>query len=192
MIRPLQITNINTKKLNIMSYTIVGMFPTTEAADKASHKLDNAGFEKEDYKVSRYSTTGDYDPEFGYDYEEDEKTTGFWDWLFGDDDSSKNKYSYAATKSNLVTVYTDDADRAERAREILNEEGALDVNDFTKDRYTTEEFSSPYNNLTSDERARIINKAKNNLYLTDDYRTYNLRNRGMTNEMDSLGSRDTF
>ena len=175
-----------------MSYTIVGMFPTSEAADKASNKLDNAGFDKEDYKVSRYSTTGNYNQEAGYDYDEDEKTSGFWNWLFGEDDSSRKKYSYAATKSNLVTVYTDDAERAEKAREILNEEGALDVNDFTKDRYTTEELSSPDNNLTSDEHARIIAKAKNNLYLTDDNRMYSLRDRGMSSDMDSLGSQDTF
>ncbi|MCP2038127.1 hypothetical protein [Chryseobacterium sp. HSC-36S06] len=173
-----------------MPYTIVGMFPTNEAADQASDRLDNAGFEKEDYKVSRYSTTGNYDPEFGYDYEEDEKTSGFWNWLFSDDDTTKNKYSYAATKSNLVTVYTDDAERAEKARDIMNEQGALDVNDFTKDRYSGESDSA--NHLSSDERARIINKAKNNLYMTDDNRNYSFRNRGMSNDMDSLGSRDTF
>ena len=58
--------------------------------------------------------------------------------------------------------------------------------------YTTEELSSPDNNLTSDERARIIAKAKNNLYLTDDNRMYSLRDRGMSSDMDSLGSQDTF
>lgn len=175
-----------------MSYTIVGMFPTSETADKASNKLDDAGFNKEEYKVSRYTTTGNYDQESGYDYEEDEKTNGFWNWLFGEDDSTKKRYSYAATKSNLVTVYTDDAERAEKARDILNEQGALDVNDFTKDRYRKDESISPDHNSVSREHARIIAKAKNDLYLTDENRSYSLRNRGMSSEMDSLGSQDTF
>ncbi|MGZ5285423.1 MAG: hypothetical protein ACXWB4_07195, partial [Kaistella sp.] len=76
-------------------------------------------------------------------------------------------------------------------RDIMNEQGALDVNDITKDRYTTEQ-NSDKNNLSQKERARIINKAKNGLYLTDDTRNYSFRNRGMSNEMDSLGSQDTF
>ena len=173
-----------------MSYTIVGMFPTTEAADRASHELNAAGFEKENYNVSGYSTSGDYDTDLGYDYDEDEKTTGFWDWLFGDDDNNKSKYSYAGTKSNMVTVYADSKEHAEKARDIMNEQGALDINDITKDRYAAEKSSDK--NLSEKERARIINKAKNSLYLTSDTRNYSVRNRGMSNDMDSLGSEDAF
>lgn len=170
-----------------MSYTVVGLFPTNEMADAASNKLDSAGFEKEDYRVSRYETKGEYDAD--YDYEEDEKTSGFWNWLFGDNDKDRKNYSYAGTKSNVVTVYTDDLDRAEKARDIMNDQGAINVSDFAKDRYITEEFASPDNNLTESERARIINKAKNDIYFTEK-RTYNVRNRetGMANDMDSLGS----
>lgn len=173
-----------------MSYTIVGMFPSNEMADHASDKLDNAGFAKEDYSVSRYSTNGDYSEDPAYDYDEDEKTSGFWNWLFGDNDSDRKKYSYAGTKSNIVTVYTDDLDRAEKAKAIMNEEGAININDFTKDRFSAEESASPHHTLSSDERARIINKAKNNLYLSNHDRTYNLRNKAMTDSMDSLGTRD--
>lgn len=172
-----------------MSYTIVGMFPTNEDADKASNKLDHSGFEKEDYKVSRYKTTGEYDT--SYDYEEDEKTSGFWNWLFGSDEHEKKKYSYAGTKSNLVTVYTDDIKRAEKARDIMNENGAINVSDFTKDRFGHQK--SPANHdLSADEKARIISKAKNNLYFTEDERTYHLRNEGMKTDMDNQGNRDTF
>ncbi|TXF79437.1 hypothetical protein [Chryseobacterium sp.] len=175
-----------------MSYTVVGMFPTTDDADQASNKLDNAGFAKEDYRVSKYSTSGEISGEKDFDYEEDEKTTGFWNWLFGDNETDKNRYSYAGTKSNLVTVYTDDLSRAEKAKEIMNDQGAINVNDFTKERYPAEEFISPDNNLTADERARIISKAKNDLYLTQEYRSYKVSDKGMTNEMDSQGNNTTF
>ncbi|KIA90729.1 hypothetical protein [Kaistella jeonii] len=176
-----------------MAYTIVGMFPTTEDADEASNKLDSAGFEKEDNKVSRYSTTGNYDKtSSNYHYKEDEKTSGFWNWLFGDDDDEKNKYSYAGTKSNLVTVYADDMDRAEKARDIMNDEGAINVNEFTKERYPHAETTAKHDDLSEAQRARIISKAKNNLYLTDDTRFYDATSDGMESDMDPDGSRNTF
>ena len=37
-----------------MSYTIVGMFPTKEDADKASNKLDNASFPR---KITEFRAT---------------------------------------------------------------------------------------------------------------------------------------
>lgn len=174
-----------------MSYTIVGMFPDTKMADDASNKLDSAGFEKEDYTISRYKTVGEYDANGDYEYEEDEKTTGFWNWLFGENESERKKYSYAGTKSNLVTVYTNDLDRAEKARDIMNNQGAINVNDFAGQNEPHEEFTSTESNtLSATERARIINKAKNDLYFSNDYRTYNVRSRGMTSDMDSMGTRD--
>lgn len=176
-----------------MAYTIVGMFPTNEDADQASDKLNSAGFQKEDYNVSRYSTSGEYDTtKSDYDYKEDEKTSGFWNWLFGDDEDNKQKYSYAGTKSNMVTVYTDEVDRAEKARDIMNDNGAINVNDFTKDRYANQTNAPTENHLSADERARIVNKAKNNLYFTEENRNYSVSSKGMDSDMDSLGSRDTF
>ena len=175
-----------------MSYTIVGMFPTNEDADKASEKLDHSDFAKEDYHVSRYSTSGDYDE--NNHYKEDEKTSGFWNWIFGDDEDQKNKYSYAGSKSNMVTVYTDDLDRAEKAREIMNDNGAVNVSDFTKDRYSNTSSPETSNRLSSDDRARIISKAKNNLYFIEGDRFYTTdRDEGMKSDMDSSGtSPNTF
>ncbi|MGV8915891.1 MAG: hypothetical protein ACOH1X_10640 [Kaistella sp.] len=165
-----------------MSYTIVGMFPTNEAADKASNKLDSAGFTKDDYKVSRNTTTGDFQKKSNQDFVEDEKTGDFWNWLFGDDEDEKERYSYAGSKSNLVTVYADNLDRAEKARDIMNDQGAINVSDFTKDKYTTE------NELSAKERARIIAKAKNNLYFTHEDRIETVQNKGMDSDMDSQGN----
>ena len=59
----------------------------------------------------------------------------------------------------------------------MNDQGAININDFTKNRYNNEEFVSPINNLTADERARHIKKAKNDLYFTEVTTTYSLNNR---------------
>ncbi len=172
-----------------MSYTVVGMFPTNEQATKASDKLYEAGFQKEDYHVSRYSTSREI-PEktTDYEFEEDEKTTGFWNWLFDADHNTKKKYSYAGSKNNLVTVYTNDVLRAEKARDLMNEGGAINVNELAKDRFDPAESTD----LDAKERARIIAKAKNNLYFINENRSYNILSKGMDSDMDSQGSNDTF
>lgn len=178
-----------------MAYTVVGLFPNHEMASTASNQLDTAGFEKENYNISNYSTSGEYNPdsERDFEYEEDEKTSGFWDWLFGEDETEKRKYSYAGTKSNVVTVYTDDLDRAEKAREILNSNGAIDVNDASKD-YVTEDheefISTNSNTITEAEKARILNKARNDIYISPSERTYSWKRRGMSHDMDSMGNAD--
>lgn len=180
-----------TLKNKIMSYTIVGMFPTATNADQASSKLDSAGFSKENYSVSRYTTDGEYDPNTNHSFQEDEKTSGFWDWLFGENEEERGKYSYAGTRSNIVTVYTDDLDSAQKAREILNNQGAINVNDFTKDKFPANE-ATHNSGLPEDQYARIIAKAKNDVYLTDENRVYTVKREGMESDMDSQGFRDTF
>lgn len=171
-----------------MSYTVVGLFPTNDDAAKASNKLDNNGFSKEDYSVSNFSRNQEIENDRNFDYDEDEKTSGFWNWLFEENETERRKYSYAGTKSNVVTVYTDDLDRAEEAKEIMNDMGALNVNDYTKDYYEGSEFADQHpNTISEQERARIINKARNNIYLESE-RTYNFRQKeGITDTMDSQG-----
>lgn len=172
-----------------MSYTVVGMFPNNEDAARASDKLSSGGFTQNEYNVSNYRRDSDVEGD-GYDYDEDESTSGFWGWLFGEDDNTRKKYSRAGSKSNVVTVYADDLDRAERAKQIMNDMGAVDVNDFTKDSFATgEEFVAPHTtDISEAERARIINKARNDNYVAAAERSYTIRRRtGMTDPMDSQG-----
>lgn len=174
-----------------MSYTIVGMFPNNEDLERVDVQLHSAGFPKEDYIISRYSTTPmDEKTSDDHQLKADDKISGFWSWLFGDNEEEKNKYSYAGTKSNIVTVYTDDMQRAETARKIMNDEGAININEFTKERYP--KTSVKNHDLSEAQRARIISKAKNNLYFTDATRFYNADSDGMESDMDSEGSRKTL
>ena len=93
----------------------------------------------------------------------------------------------------MVTVYTDDLDRAEKARDIMNDQGAINVNDFTKDRYGND-HTNANTEMNADERAKIINKAKNNLYFNEGDSFYSsTRDEGMKSDMDSTGtSPNTF
>lgn len=111
-----------------MNYTVVGLFRTAEEAQRASERLDDAGFEKENVDYSPYRYEGDYEGE-DFDYDEDERSGSFWDRLFGADEPVRRTYSAAGARSNVVTVYTDDEGRAERARDIMDENGAISVDD---------------------------------------------------------------
>lgn len=118
-----------------MNYTVVGLFPNNDMANDASNRLDSAGFSKEDYAVSNYRHEGDVDAS-SFDYEEDEDTRSFWDKLFGTDSSDdRKKYGYAGSKSNVVTVYTDSQERAEEASRIMDDAGAISVDDSLDENY---------------------------------------------------------
>ena len=172
-----------------MAYTIVGMFPANENADNAANQLDHSGFSKDDYTITRHTTT---ETEVkNLNTAEEEKTTGFWNWLFGDEENERERYSYAGTKSNLLTVYANDMEQAEKARDIMNDHGAIDVNEFTKDRFETQ-IHNTGTDISERERARIISKAKNNLYLSGNSRVVTEGDKGMSNDMDHQGTNDTF
>ncbi|RQP14536.1 MAG: hypothetical protein EAS48_01350 [Chryseobacterium sp.] len=201
-----------------MAYTVIGLFPNAEDADQASKKLKDADFPENTHSVSGYKYNdeyGDSDAEARYDYASDEKTGGFWNWLFGEDagnvesgsteyltDRERNRtlaqaYDEAGARSHTVTVHTDDHERAERARKIMDDAGAVNVHDFNNshakraniDRESNEnnreEFAEPKSN-----RSVVVNKARNESYVLPDTRIYTRTPRtGMSDPTDSLGNK---
>lgn len=153
-----------------MNYTVVGLFPNAEMANAASNRLDSAGFAKEDYNVSGYRTEGAVDASDDYEYDEDQDTRGFWDKLFGSDETDRKAYSYAGTRSNLVTVYTDSAERAEKAREIMDEAGATSVDDHLPESYhrNNPDYRQKYAVAGTTEQKNVANDAENIQVIKED------------------------
>jgi uncharacterized protein (TIGR02271 family) len=117
-----------------MGFTVIGMFRDRQNAQQASEKLMSAGFLKDSIDMSPYRADGDVvEDNRYYDYDEDNHSTGFWDWLFGSDTDEYKRYSYAASKSDIITVHAATKAEAERAAEILDHAGAVDVDDYTRD-----------------------------------------------------------
>ncbi len=109
-----------------MAYTVVGLFETQEQTDKAVKELAKAGFNNGIIDVSPYRAEGDYDGH-DYDFENEDKSDSFWDWLFGDDDDEKHSYRRMGARSHLVTVHTKSMAEAENANRVLDNVGALNV-----------------------------------------------------------------
>ncbi|MGI8951928.1 MAG: YsnF/AvaK domain-containing protein [Chitinophagaceae bacterium] len=90
----------------------------------------------ENYNTSKkYNTADDYSTSGStitsdYKNEHESGITKFFRSLFGNDDKEVNRYSEVARRSgSMVTVHAQSDDEAERAADILDEYGAVDVDE---------------------------------------------------------------
>lgn len=123
-----------------MSHTVVGVFSYTSEAQEAKQYLEGHGFNGSDIDIATNGTstngetTRDNDEDFG------DKIGNFFSNLFGSDDNDndvRSKYTNAGRKGTIVTVHARSTYDAQRAAEILDNYGAVDVNEWSGDNTTT-------------------------------------------------------
>lgn len=109
-----------------MSHTVIGVFTYTSEAQEAKQYLTNNGFSSSDIDIATQgenssSTTGDNSDRIG----------SFFSNLFTNDDDAdmRSKYTEAGRRGIIVTVHAKSADEAEKAVTILDNYGAIDVNE---------------------------------------------------------------
>lgn len=121
-----------------MAQTVIGMFESSSKAEEAVQELVEAGFTRDRIDVSRSSNAGSSYSSSGssgtsYSDSSDEHESGisrFFKSLFGNDDDDADKYSRVASQSqSIVTVHAQSQDEAERAADILDDNGAVDVDE---------------------------------------------------------------
>jgi uncharacterized protein (TIGR02271 family) len=121
-----------------MAQTVIGVFDSSREAQNAVDNLVSSGFSRNSIDISsrsgsslgsstsgsttRADRDGDGDVDFG------DKVGNFFNSLFGGSDEA-SKYSHVANKGCVVTVHAQSMQEAERAADILDEYGSLDVND---------------------------------------------------------------
>jgi uncharacterized protein (TIGR02271 family) len=125
-----------------MTHTVIGFFRDTPDARKAADALLREGFDERDIDFSSGGTRDDRD----YNEERSGKIGDFFRSLFSDNDYEKERYSHAARENSLVSVYVDDVNEAERAAEILDRHGAIEINEP----YTSGVSSDTYQGSESD------------------------------------------
>jgi len=122
-----------------MSHTVVGVFSYTSEAQEAKQYLESHGFNSSDIDIATNGTgttgetTRDNDEDFG------DKIGNFFSNLFGSDDDNdvRSKYTNAGRKGTIVTVHARSTYDAQRAAEILDNYGAVDVNEWSGDNTAT-------------------------------------------------------
>jgi uncharacterized protein (TIGR02271 family) len=125
--------------------TVIGVFDSASDAQRAVEQLVSNGFSRDnidlsaqtdsDYSDSNssstYSNTTYTDSSTRADRDDDHNSGigGFFNSLFGGDDDDTRKYTSVAERGSIVTVHAQSSDEAERAADLLDEYGAVDVDE---------------------------------------------------------------
>ena len=160
-----------------MSYIVVGLFPTQLEADKVLLKLENAGYNDYNLSHSHHETVQNVDIE---------KKNGFWNWLFDDNHLDKARFEYASIDHNTITVHLQTEQDAHIVKDILDNNGAVNVEEKTQD-FMTENFANHDYVISESRNAKIIAKAKNNLFFTNDRKPHHHHEKRIADEIDGLG-----
>lgn len=130
-----------------MRQTVVGIFDNESEAQKAIRELENDGFNRNaiDLSDNRSSAGG----ESSSDKDSGDGIGNFFRSLFGSDDDS-HVHTEVAKRGCVVTVHTESSDEAERAVDILDLYGAVDVNERYNQYRSTSDMSNTSYNQRSD------------------------------------------
>lgn len=113
---------INSEQLR--PQTVVGVFDYTNAAQTAIEYLLANDFKRNQIDISSKAL----DEEFGFSKNDDTSLTNWFKSVFGNENDAKTYTDIAKTRC-VVTVHTESIEQAERAAEILDNHGALEVED---------------------------------------------------------------
>jgi len=163
-----------------MGYTVVSVFPQTVDTEEIKKDLREKGFNEANIIVSKSNVEAGLNH-----YQGDEKTEGFFNYVFAHDAEMLDAYRTHSVGKNNVVVYADDLEQAKTAKALLNEKGALEV--YKK---PAEQEKDIPDGMTEQEYDGIIAKAKHNIYFLDSERTYSPNSRGMEDRMDDMGAKD--
>jgi len=122
-----------------MSSTVVGIFEYTSEAQEAQKYLLANGFSSDNVDIKTSGTTGTTGADYAADApRKDESSDGignFFRNLFGDDDDDLDRYTEAGRRGTILTVHARTADEAEKAARILDNYGAVDIDEDTNKSY---------------------------------------------------------
>lgn len=161
-----------------MSYIVVGLFPTQLEADKVLLKLENAGYNDYNLSHSHQEIVQNVDIE---------KKNGFWNWLFDDNHLDRARFEYASIDHNTITVHLKTEQDAHIVKDILDNNGAVNVEEKARD-YMFENHPQAHQKYSVSEsmNAKIIAKAKNNLFFTNNRKPHHVHENRKAEEIDGL------
>jgi len=113
-----------------MAKTVIGIFDSASEAQNAVEKLVDKGFTRSNIDVSsRTSSESMSSSTSTHKHDDDDSIGGFFRSLFGSDEDSRSKYTNVAQRGSIVTVHAQSSEEAEQAADILDDCGAVDVDE---------------------------------------------------------------
>ncbi len=111
-----------------MSHTVVGLFNNKNEALAAKQQLFQKGFMEGNVDVSHRSAATTDAVKTTAQIEVTDSVGNFFNSLFGGDETTARNYSNAAGDADaILTVHTDSVEKARQAAEILDHNGAIDI-----------------------------------------------------------------
>jgi len=138
-----------------MAQTVIGIFENASEAQNAVEQLISSGFTRNNIDVSVQSGTQYSDTSKDEDDDDDDSIGSFFSNLFGSNDDNAKKYATVARRGTLVTVHAQSSDEAERAADILDEYGAVNVDE------NASQYRTGSNAFTADTTLRDTSNADN-------------------------------
>jgi len=116
-----------------MAQTVIGIFRNeTEARNAASQLIAN-GFSEDNVDVSKGSSSGSTSTSTSTSLdtsnEHESGISKFFQNLFGTDNDESDRYTRVAERGSVVTVHASSASEAESVATLLDQYGAIDVDD---------------------------------------------------------------
>ncbi|UYZ59502.1 YsnF/AvaK domain-containing protein [Hymenobacter latericus] len=111
-----------------MAQTVIGMFDDANQARQAAQQLESMGVTRDHIDISAQNTTGTTSASTTSSTTNDDSISGFFRSLFTSDDEV-SRYSEVARRGAMVTVHASDQMEAQRAAEVLDRCGAVDVDE---------------------------------------------------------------
>ncbi|WP_229214372.1 YsnF/AvaK domain-containing protein [Dyadobacter flavalbus] len=112
-----------------MSQTVIGIFENSAEAYQAKQTLLNRGFSPDDIDINNNVDTEDSRSTDGQVTDTTDRIGNFFSRLFDTNDES-DRYTKAGRTGTIMTVHTNNMQQALDASNILDDYGAVDVNEF--------------------------------------------------------------
>jgi len=114
-----------------MSQTVIGIFEhSVQAHDAKAHLLAN-GFSSDNVDITKGTPSTDSTSNSSHEEGIGDRISHFFKNLFSDENEAASHTS-AAKRGTIVTVHAQTSEEASRASDILNEYGAVDVDDYNR------------------------------------------------------------
>ncbi|GGB89157.1 YsnF/AvaK domain-containing protein [Dyadobacter sediminis] len=146
-----------------MSQTVIGIFENSTEAYQAKQTLLNRGFSPDDIDINHNVDTEDNRSTDGQVTDTTDRIGDFFSRLFDTNDET-DRYTKAGRTGTIMTVHTNNMQQALDASNILDDYGAVDVNEFESKISGTTAYDSSitadYNNtLPADVEVNTRNAA---------------------------------
>ncbi|CAN5365743.1 hypothetical protein BH23BAC1_BH23BAC1_20340 [soil metagenome] len=111
-----------------MAHTVIGIFENTQNAHQAAEKLKSNGFSDNNIDISNHSDDQNLSREDDKNVQGD-SISRFFNSLFGDNDESRYYSEVSRNSQSIVTVHATSNEEAQQAVKILDEYGAVDIDE---------------------------------------------------------------